>query len=120
MNKIKIICSLFLFFLLVFNATLSYANDEIGKLDRSKERNVLAEAGLGMGSFLLTSIYSPLKISYSVLGIVIGGFAYGLTFGNSYIAGGVLDSACRGTYIITPQILLAEEPLYFIGSKSNK
>ncbi|OGL40724.1 MAG: hypothetical protein A3C43_08300 [Candidatus Schekmanbacteria bacterium RIFCSPHIGHO2_02_FULL_38_11] len=68
-----------------------------------------------MKKIKIISVYSPLKVSYSLLGMVVGGIAYGLTLGNNHVTMGILNPSCRGTYVITPKILTAEGPVYFAG-----
>lgn len=85
----------------------------------AKDRGVATEVGLGVSSFVLSVFYSPTKILYSTLGATIGGLAYAVTIGNSEIALGIIEPACRGTYIITPAILTGEEELKFVGPSSK-
>ena len=73
------------------------------------------EAGLGVGSAVLSLVYGPVKIVYSVLGVVFGGFAYGLSGGDSSVMHAVVTPAIRGDYVITPSHLRGERPLEFIG-----
>src|SRR4030067_2473624 len=116
MKKIKIIFAFILLSLFFLQNTQLFAADEPVKLENIGKAGVFTEAGLGIGSVLLSAVYSPLKVSYSLLGMVGAGLAYGLTLGNNQIAKGILDTACRGTYVITPKILTAEEPLHFVGN----
>ncbi|OGW14063.1 MAG: hypothetical protein A3G93_06790 [Nitrospinae bacterium RIFCSPLOWO2_12_FULL_45_22] len=86
----------------------------------ARDRGVATEVGLGIGSFALSIFYSPAKIVYSAFGATIGGLAYAVTMGNSEIALGIIEPACRGTYIITPAILTGQEKLEFVGPTSRR
>jgi hypothetical protein len=84
------------------------------------DRRVATEVGLGVGSVALSLFYSPAKILYSTLGATIGGLAYMVTIGNSEIALGIIEPACRGTYVISPAILTGQEKLEFVGPNSRR
>lgn len=73
------------------------------------------EAALGVGSFFLTLVYTPVKMAYAILGGVIGGFTYGLTGGDLETAQDVWEPSVYGTYIITPDHLKGNEPVRFVG-----
>jgi hypothetical protein len=73
------------------------------------------EAALGVGSFFLTLVYTPVKLAYAILGGVIGGFTYGLTGGDLETAQDVWEPSVYGTYIITPEHLKGNEPVRFVG-----
>ena len=73
------------------------------------------EAGLGAASALTSLVYGPVKIVYSVLGVVFGGFAYGLSGGDSSVMHAVVTPAIRGDYVVTPSHLRGEQPLEFFG-----
>jgi len=73
------------------------------------------EAGLGIGSGLLTLVYFPVKVVYAVLGGVVGGFTYVLTGGDLDTAKTVWDPSFHGTYVITPAHLKGDEAVRFYG-----
>jgi len=73
------------------------------------------EAGLGAASALTSLVYGPVKIVYSVLGVVFGGFAYGLSGGDSGVMRAVVTPAIRGDYVVTPAHLRGEQQLEFVG-----
>ena len=73
------------------------------------------EAGLGIGSALLTVVYFPVKLAYAILGGIVGTFTYGLTGGNLDTAKAVWEPSFYGTYVITPDHLKGNEPVRFIG-----
>jgi type IV secretory pathway VirB2 component (pilin) len=74
-----------------------------------------SEAGLGATSALTSLVYGPVKIVYAVLGVVFGGFAYGLSGGDSNVMRAVATPAIRGDYVITPTHLRGERPIEFFG-----
>ncbi|MCA9499217.1 MAG: hypothetical protein MRJ67_14195 [Nitrospirales bacterium] len=73
------------------------------------------EAGLGIGSALLTVVYFPCKLAYAILGGIVGTFTYGLTGGDLDTAKAVWEPSFYGTYVITPDHLKGNEPVRFIG-----
>lgn len=73
------------------------------------------EAGLGIGSALLTVVYFPCKLAYAILGGIVGTFSYGLTGGDLETAKAVWEPSFYGTYVITPDHLKGNEPVRFIG-----
>ena len=73
------------------------------------------EAGLGVASAAASLIYGPTKIVYSLLGVIFGGFAYGLSGGDSSVMSAVVTPAIRGDYVVTPMHLRGERPLEFFG-----
>lgn len=74
-----------------------------------------SEAAVGAASAAATLVYGPTKIVYSVLGLVFGGFAYGLSGGDSDVMHAVITPAVRGDYVITPQQIRGERPVEFFG-----
>ena len=73
------------------------------------------EAGLGIGSGLLTLVYLPVKVVYAALGGIVGGFTYVLTGGDVETAKSVWEPSFYGTYVITPSNLKGEKPVRFFG-----
>lgn len=73
------------------------------------------EAGLGIGSALLTLVYFPAKLVYAMLGGIVGGFTYALTGGDLETAKEVWEPSFYGTYVITPDHLKGNEPVRFFG-----
>ena len=73
------------------------------------------EAGLGIGSGILTLVYLPVKVVYAALGGIVGGFTYVLTGGDVDTAKSVWEPSFYGTYVITPSHLKGDEPVRFFG-----
>ena len=76
---------------------------------------VSKEGGIGAAAALSSLIYGPVKLIYAAGGLVVGSFSWIFTAGDTAVAEKVFTRALRGTYVITPGILLGEEPLEFIG-----
>lgn len=86
-----------------------------GAVLAQEEESQAAEAGLGIGSGLLTLVYFPVKVVYAVLGGVVGGFTYVLTGGDLETAQTVWKPSFHGTYVITPSHLKGDEAVRFYG-----
>ena len=80
-----------------------------------KAATVSRESGLGAAAAISSLIYGPAKLLYATGGLVIGAFAWVFTAGDTEVAEMVFTRSLRGTYVITPEILLGEERLEFIG-----
>lgn len=80
-----------------------------------KAAEVSRESGLGVAAALSTLIYGPVKVVYATGGLLVGAFAWIFTAGDSQVAEKVFTRSLRGTYVITPEILLGEERFEFIG-----
>jgi hypothetical protein len=78
-----------------------------------------ANAGLGSAAVISSLIYGPVKMVYSLLGAVIGGFAWGLSGGDTEVLTAVISPAVRGDYVITPSHLRGEQPIEFIGRRPD-
>ena len=74
-----------------------------------------AEAGVGTAAAISSLVYGPVKIVYAVLGVVFGGFAWGLSGGDTDVMTAVVSPSVRGDYVVTPGHIRGEERLEFIG-----
>lgn len=81
----------------------------------SASNDEASEIGINAASAGLTLLYGPLKLTYSALGLVFGGIAYGLSGGDSDVFKAVVTPAVRGDYIVTPKHVRQEESLEFVG-----
>ena len=52
---------------------------------RAEDESGASEAGLGAAAAISSLLYGPIKITYSTLGLVFGGFAWGLSGGDSEV-----------------------------------
>jgi hypothetical protein len=70
------------------------------------------QATFGAGSFLGTLLYSPVKAGFCLL----GGVAGGVTMIASRPTGTkIVGTSCRGTWVITPDVLKGKERVKFLG-----
>src|SRR5580658_11022755 len=72
-------------------------------------------AGYGVGALLCNVLYIPAKLTYAVLGGVVGGGTYLVTAGNQQAANTVWRSSFGGDYVVTPQMLAGQQPINFSG-----
>lgn len=75
------------------------------------------EVGLGGGSFFGTVVYTPIKGAFCILG---GIGSVGTLIFDPRMAGKVADTACRGTWVITPDNLTGEEQVRFVGDSVRR
>jgi hypothetical protein len=68
-----------------------------------------------VGTVLANIVYFPTKLVYSVVGGVTGAVAYAVTVGDSDTAQAIWDASCRGTYVLTPEMLEGRTPIRFTG-----
>ena len=77
------------------------------------QESTLTQIGTGVGSAIGTVVYFPFKAAFCILG--------GLTSGFTLIAAGpqtatqVANTTCRGTWVITPNIVKGQEAIKFLG-----
>ena len=72
-------------------------------------------AGYGVGALFCNVLYIPAKLTYALLGGIVGGGTYLVTAGNQQTADTVWRSALGGDYVVTPQMLAGQEPINFSG-----
>jgi|SRR5208282_39546 len=72
-------------------------------------------AGYGAGALFCNVLYIPAKLTYALLGGIVGGGTYLVTAGNEQAADTVWRSALGGDYVVTPQMLAGQEPINFSG-----
>ena len=71
-----------------------------------------AQVGYGTGSFFGSLLYSPAKTGFCGLGAIGSAFT---AIVSRPTAGKVLSASCRGTWLITPEVLQGHEQVKFIG-----
>jgi len=71
----------------------------------------------GVGSVFSTLLYAPFKATFCILGGITSVFT--LPFGGTQMAGNVANTACGGTWAITPNALKGQEPVRFIGESDR-
>ena len=74
-----------------------------------------SSAGWGSAAAISSLVYGPVKMAYSLMGVVFGGFAWGLSGGDTDVMTAVISPAVRRDYVITPSHLRGEIPIEFIG-----
>ncbi len=72
-------------------------------------------AGYGAGALLCNVLYIPAKLTYALLGGIVGGGTYLITAGNQQAANTVWRSSLGGDYVVTPQMLAGQQPINFSG-----
>jgi hypothetical protein len=72
-------------------------------------------AGYGAGALFCNLLYIPAKLTYALLGGIVGGGTYLVTAGNSQAANTVWRSSLGGDYVVTPQMLAGQQPINFSG-----
>ncbi len=74
------------------------------------------QVAYGAGSFLGTLVYTPFKATFCILGSIASAFT--LVFAGQQNAGKVAGASCRGTWVITPDVLKGQEQVKFVGDVS--
>jgi ABC-type multidrug transport system permease subunit len=87
-------------FMLIVFALVVGIGTPVVSFAAEEESSPSNEAALGVGSFFLTLVYTPVKMAYAILGGIVGGFTYGLTGGDLETAQDVWEPSVYGTYII--------------------
>ena len=70
------------------------------------------QVAYGAGSALGTIVYSPVKAGFCILGGVAGAFA---ALASPPTGSKVIGNTCRGTWIITPDVLKGRERVKFLA-----
>jgi len=78
-----------------------------------------SEAGMGTASAIASLVYGPAKIGYSLLGVVFGGIAWGLSGGDTEVLNAVVSPAIRGDYVITPDHIRGDQTVEFVGRRQD-
>ena len=64
-------------------------------------------------------LYIPAKLTYAILGGIVGGGTSLVTAGNQQAANTVWRSSLGGDYVVTPQMLAGTQPINFSGPTST-
>ncbi|MBI1814124.1 MAG: hypothetical protein HYR72_04045 [Deltaproteobacteria bacterium] len=67
------------------------------------------------GAVLTNIVYLPLKLVYSIIGGVTGVLVYAVTLGDADATQKIWDNACRGTYIVTPEMMEGKDDIRLRG-----
>ncbi len=71
------------------------------------------QASYNVGSVLATLVYTPLKAGLCLVGGASSGFAF--LSGGAEAQRAVASASCKGTWVITPNVLRSRERLDVIG-----
>jgi hypothetical protein len=77
------------------------------------QADFLEDAGMGTAAVLANVVYMPTKLVYAALGGITGSFAYVLTGANSEVAERVWTPSLGGNYVLVPEQLRGNQPIYF-------
>ena len=67
------------------------------------------EGGLGVFAAVTTIVYAPLKLVYSLGGLVLGSVTYLWTAGDSSVTGPIFEMAMGGDYVVSPEHLAGND-----------
>ncbi|MGH7333632.1 MAG: hypothetical protein ACREKS_12985 [Candidatus Rokuibacteriota bacterium] len=82
----------------------------------TKAETTPEQVGYGVGSVLGTLVYAPFKATFCILGAITSVAV--LPFGTD-TAGKVVGASCRGTWVISPDVVRGKEPVNFVGNTSG-
>lgn len=82
----------------------------------TKAETTPAQVGYGLGSVLGTLVYAPFKATFCTMGALTSVAV--LPFGTEK-AGKVAGASCRGTWVISPDVVRGQEPINFVGDTSR-
>ena len=80
-----------------------------------KPDGMAKEAGLGAGAAICSMVWTPLKLTHAVVGVVAGGLGFLVTGGDTEVWKRVSSKTLTGDYVITPKILSGKQRLHFSG-----
>lgn len=96
---------------LVAHSTASWA-------ESGAQESTLSQIGTGVGSAIGTMVYFPFKAAFCIGGGIASGFT--LIFAGRDNADKVAGTACRGTWVITPDVVNGKEPVKFVGDPAAR
>lgn len=102
------------FSLILFPPSLSAAAWQQGTVPPPTEPSTAEELAYGVLSIVASTVYSPLKLTYATLGLIVGGLSFAVSIGNADVAQ-IIDPSVRGTYVLTSRHIRGEDPIIFFG-----
>jgi hypothetical protein len=84
-----------------------------------EQRSYGSQFGWGMAAVGANLLYIPAKLLYATVGGLTGGLGYVLTLGNPAALHTVLGPSVGGTYVLTPDMLRGEQPIFFSGESPD-
>ena len=118
-NTLRAASAVFLIVALVVSPVLSPRAEAAAQGQSSDTSLTMGEVGYGAGAFVASLFYTPVKVTYAVLGLVAGGLGYVVTAGRTDVAKNIVAPAVRGDYVVAPSHLRGEKPLAFIGTTDS-
>jgi hypothetical protein len=103
----KRIAAVLLALTLIGQSTASFAEE-------NSQDSTGTQIGTGVGSVVGSAVYFPFKASFCILGGVSSGFA--AIFAGARAAEKVAGTTCRGTWVISPNIVKGKETVHFAGT----
>jgi len=79
----------------------------------ASEESTLGQVGTGVGSVVGSAVYFPFKAAFCILGGIGSGFT--LVAAGPESANKVATASCRGTWVITPDVVKGREQVHFVG-----
>ena len=79
----------------------------------ASEESTLGQIGTGVGSVVGSAVYFPFKAAFCILGGIGSGFT--LVAAGPESANKVATASCRGTWVITPDVVKGREQVHFVG-----
>jgi hypothetical protein len=79
-----------------------------------------SEALVGSTCALSNLVYGPVKMTFSLIGGLVGGLAYVFSFGDAEASTPIIRCALRGDYVITPAHLRRERELELCGRSDEQ
>lgn len=98
---------------MAMSAGLANAADTYGSQDGGQDK--ANRVGISAAAVGLSLLYAPVKITYSALGVMFGGIAYGLSGGDQEVLHAVVTPAIRGDYLVFPEHIRREQDIEFFG-----
>ncbi len=83
----------------------------------SDAKDMAQDAGIGFGTAIASLVYAPIKLTYAVGGLIVGGLAWAFSGGDSEVASVVLTPSLRGDYVVTRSQLMGRQEIEFFGRR---
>ena len=88
-------------------------------LAENEAKDMAQEAGVGVGTAIASLVYAPIKLTYALGGLVVGGLAWAFSGGDSEVASVVLTPSLRGDYVVTRSQLMGRQEIEFFGRRPD-
>ncbi|MGH7198050.1 MAG: hypothetical protein ACREH5_04830 [Candidatus Omnitrophota bacterium] len=117
-NTLRSVSAVFLIVVLIGSPVLSGRVEAEAQQAASQatESTTGQDVAYGVGSFLFSLFYTPLKVTYATFGLVVGGLGYVATAGNTDVTKRIVLPAVRGDYVVAPSHLKEGKAPVFVGS----